>query len=107
MLSHYLVEVINFLQEYHTSYVFPFQAYHLQTLHHIQDIICLIKDDINLDPLTKVLSASFVSCNVTGYPFGINNYLVERYSDYTSILFLYKLSPTNFLSIANVTIMFP
>ena len=55
---------------------------------------CLITGDADFHHLVKVVSARFLRCKVTIFLF----YLISRrrYFETTHILFLFKLSPTNF-----------
>ena len=57
-------------------------------------LICFIIDDVNLDNLVRMVSATVLCCKVTTFPFGIDKYL-EMLIDYANTLFLLKLLLTN------------
>ena len=54
-----------------------------------------ITNEVNL---VKVVSAMFLHCKATIFPFVITKYLGETHWNYANILFLLKLSSTNFNS---------
>lgn len=59
---------------------------------------CLLPGDANLNGLVKVMPARFLHYKVSLSPFLTKRYLGQRgvLGDYTDILFLLKLLPTNF-----------
>ena len=66
MFSYDQVKVMHFWQEFHKQDV-------VSSVHHLRGImsVCLIIDDINLDPLVKVISIRFPCCKRTIFPLKI------------------------------------